>query len=188
MKITENISAEIAANPSFLNIMSRHSVRRYLDMPISDEQLTALLHAGMAAPSGVNKQPWDFIVIDDKDLLASLVTALPKAKMAANAPFAIIVCGNKDRFLEGEDNVLWEQDCSAASENILLAANALGLGAVWTCLYPHEDRIKPVREILNIPDNLIPFNLIPVGHPANAHSPINKWHPDRVHFNTFGEK
>ncbi len=183
MEITDKVSADMMANEAFANIMTRHSVRQYLDMPVSDEQVSALLHAAMAAPSGVNKQPWEFIVVNDKDLLAKLADALPFAKMAAKAPMAIIVCGNKKRFLEGADNNLWEQDCSAASENILLAANALGLGAVWTCLYPHEERIEPVKKILNIPDNVVPFNLIPVGHPAKSGVSIDKWHPERVHIN-----
>ena len=103
--------------------------------------------------------------------------------MAAHAPVAIVVCGNKDRFLDGVDAVLWEQDLSAASENILLAAHAIGLGGVWTCIYPHEERMSPVKSILNLPDNMIPFNLIPIGHPLTDHAPMDKWHPDRVHQN-----
>ncbi len=175
------------ANPTFANIMTRHSVRRYLDMPVTDEQVTALLHAGMAAPSGCNKQPWEFIVVNDEELLSKLADALPYAKMTAKAPLAIIVCGNMERFIEGPDENLWEQDCSAASENILLAANALGLGAVWTCLYPHDDRIESVKHILNIPDNLVPFNLIPVGYPAQNHDSMDKWHLERVHINGAGK-
>lgn len=173
------------ANPAFANILTRRSVRQYLDTPVSDEQLSAILHAGMSAPSGVNKQPWEFIVIDDKATLRLLAEALPYAKMTASAPVAIVVCGNKERFLPDADSNLWEQDCSAASENILLAAHALGLGGVWTCLYPHEERMEPVRKILNLPENLIPFNLIPIGNPAADHAPMNKWHPERIHLNKF---
>lgn len=183
MNIKETLSPGIANNPAFQNILTRVSVRRFTDAPVTDDELTAILHAAMSAPSGVNKQPWEFIVVDDRDLLSQLADALPYAKMTANAPVAIVVCGNRDRFLPDEDENLWEQDCSAASENILLAAHALGLGGVWTCLYPHQDRIDPVRSILNIDDRLIPFNLIPIGHPASDHTPMNKWHPDRVHFN-----
>lgn len=185
MKITNGIPADIMNNAAYRNILTRVSVRRFTDIPVSDEELTAILHAGMAAPTGVNKQPWEFIVVDNPDLLKQLAEVLPYAKMTAHAPLAIIVCGNKERFLPGIDGNLWEQDCSAATENILLAAHALGLGGVWTCLYPHEDRIDPVKEILNIGDNLIPFNLIPIGHPESDHAPIDKWHPDRVHFNRF---
>lgn len=183
MEIKENLSADIMENTAFQNILTRTSVRRYTDQPVSDEQVTALLHAAMSAPSGVNKQPWEFIVIDDPAILKKLADALPYAKMTAHAPIAIVVCGNKARMLPDEDDNLWEQDCSAASENILLAAHALGLGAVWTCLYPHKDRMESASQILNIGDNLVPFNLIPVGHPQSWHAPMDKWKTDRVHIN-----
>lgn len=186
MRITEMVPAEISNNPAYQNILTRVSVRRFTDDAVSDEQLTAILHAAMAAPSGVNKQPWEFVVVDDRELLTQLADVLPYAKMTANAPVAIVVCGNKQRVLQGVDDNLWEQDCSAASENILLAAHAIGLGGVWTCLYPHPERIEPVRKILNISENLIPFNLIPIGHPTSDHMPIDKWHPERVHFNRLG--
>lgn len=183
MRLTDKIAEEIASNPAYSNILTRTSVRKYDDTPVTDQQLTALLHAAMSAPSGVNKQPWEFIVVDDRELLQKLADALPYAKMAAHAPMAIVVCGNRDRELDGVDSQLWEQDLSAASENILLAAHALGLGGVWTCLYPHTDRMESVREILNIDGKLTPFNLLPIGHPAAEHAPMDKWHPDRVHFN-----
>lgn len=175
----------VAENPAYRNIVERTSVRRFTDDPVSDLQKDALLHAGMCAPSGVNKQPWEFILIDDKDVLVRLANALPYAKMAAHAPMAIVVCGNSERFLEGDDASLWEQDLSAASENILLAAHALGLGAVWTCLYPHADRMDAVRDILEIGGGIIPFNLIPVGHPQAPHAPMDKWHDERVHYNRY---
>ena len=183
MELTDTLDQQIANNQAFENIMTRVSVRRFSDTPVTDAQLTAILHAAMSAPSGVNKQPWEFIVVDNRELLDRLAQSLPYAKMTAQAPVAIVVCGNRDHMLDGVDNNLWEQDCSAASENILLAAHALGLGGVWTCLYPHDDRIAATRSILNIPDNLVPFNLIPVGHPLADHAPMNKWHPEKVHFN-----
>lgn len=183
MKIKDNIPDEIRNNPAYANILQRVSVRRYSDAPVSDDEVSALLHAAMSAPSGVNKQPWEFIVVDDRKLLSMLADALPYAKMAANAPIAIVICGNKERMLSGADDNLWEQDCSAASENILIAAHALGLGGVWTCLYPHDDRMEAVRRILNIGEKLVPFNLIPVGRPLAEHSPMDKWHPERIHFN-----
>ncbi|MDE6110118.1 MAG: nitroreductase family protein [Muribaculaceae bacterium] len=172
-------------NQAYGNIIGRTSVRRFTDEPVDAVQVEALCAAAMSAPSGVNKQPWELIVVDDHELLAELAAELPYAKMAAQAPLAIVVCGNSGRFLDGDDATLWEQDLSAASENILLAAHALGLGAVWTCLYPHADRIEAVRRTLNIPSGIIPFNLIPVGHPAATHEPMDKWHPERVHRNGF---
>lgn len=183
MKITDTLSAEIASNPAYRNILTRTSVRRYATTPISDETATALMHAAMSAPSGVNRQPWEFVIVDDHDLLSQLAGALPYAKMAAHAPMAIVVCGNKERFLDGIDANLWEQDLSASTENILLAAHALGLGGVWTCLYPHRDRMDAVSRILNLGSNIVPFNLIPIGYPDAHHAPMDKWHPDRIHLN-----
>lgn len=183
MEIMNTIPKEYEGNDAYMNIIRRVSVRRYSDKSVSSEQVSAILHTAMSAPTGVNKQPWEFIVVDNPELLGQLAEALPYAKMAAHAPVAIVVCGNKDRFLDGVDDVLWEQDLSAASENILLAAHAIGLGGVWTCIYPHEERMAPVRSILNLPDNMVPFNLIPIGHPLTDHAPMDKWHPDRVHQN-----
>ncbi len=166
------------------SIATRSSVRLYEpDKEISQATLETLLRVAMSAPSGVNRQPWAFDVITDKNLLKELADALPYAKMAKNASAAIIVAGDSERFLTGTDSTLWIQDLSAASENLLLAAHALGLGGVWTCIYPHEERIKPVREILNIPERFIPFNLIPLGYPAGMSHYINKWDPAKIYYN-----
>lgn len=183
MNISDRIAVEYQNNAAYMNILSRVSVRRFKDEPISDQQLTALLHAAMSAPSGVNKQPWEFIVVDNRELLNRLADALPYAKMLAHSPLAIVVCGNKARMLDGADNNLWEQDCSAVSENLLLAAHAIGLGGVWTCLYPHADRMESVVKILNIGPDMIPFNIIPIGRPETDAKAINKWNAERVHFN-----
>lgn len=176
------ITELMASNEAFRNIMERRSVRKFTSETVSEEQREAILHAAMSAPSGVNRQPWEFVVITNHDVLQELASALPYAHCAADAPLAIVVCGNRTRFLDGDDATLWEQDLSAASENILLAAHALGLGGVWTCIYPHTDRIEAARRVLNLPADLVPFNLIPIGHPADSHAPMNKWHSDRVHY------
>ena len=147
MEKQERTSAFINKNEAFDNILSRTSIRSYTDQPVSEEIKSAILHAGMAAPSGVNRQPWEFILIDDRNILEALAEALPYAKMTAQAPMAIAVCGNSERFLEDEDSTLWVQDVSASSENILLAAHSFGLGAVWTCLYPHHDRMDAATRI-----------------------------------------
>lgn len=183
MDVEELIKRIGGSNPAFRNIVERTSVRRYSDKSVSDEQIEAICYAAMCAPSGVNRQPWELIVVTDKTLLAQLASSLPYAKMAADAPIAIVACGNKERFLDGVDENLWEQDLSAVSENILLAAHSLGLGGVWTCLYPHPDRVDAVKKVLNIPDRMIPFNLIPIGYPLADHKPMDKWHPERVHYN-----
>ncbi len=177
---------ELAAQkPAYENIITRTSIRNFTDQPIPDDIKSALVFAGMSAPSGVNKQPWEFILVDDPETLKTLADTLPYAKMTAQAPMAIAVCGNSDRFLEGDDSTLWVQDVAAASENILLAAHAFGLGAVWTCLYPHEDRMAIAADTLALPEGIVPFSLIPVGYPAKTHKPIDKWHSDRVHHNRY---
>lgn len=172
-------------NAAYKNIITRTSIRNFTDQKVSDELKSALLHAALCAPSGANKQPWEFILVDDPEILRQLADALPYAKMTAKAPMAIVACGNSERFLDGDDSTLWVQDLSAASENILLAANAFGLGAVWTCLYPHEDRMAAASRILGLPEGIIPFNLTPIGYPEKTHSPIDKWHAERVHHNRF---
>lgn len=183
MAISDSIPETARQNAAYMNIIGRTSVRRYSDRPLSDDMISAILHAAMSAPSGVNRQPWEFVVVTDRAILESLAAALPYAKMAASAPLAIVVCGNSARFLEGIDSSLWVQDLSAASENILLAAHALGAGGVWTCLYPHPDRMNAVRKILGVPEGIIPFNLIPVGYPLKPSGPMDKWQPSRVHRN-----
>lgn len=176
-----NIPEKAAKNPAYMNILTRMSVRKYLDMKVSDEDVAAIMHAAMSAPSGVNRQPWEFVIVDNRQTLTALANALPYAKMAAHAPLSIVVCGNKSRFLDGVDSSLWEQDLSAASENILLAAHAIGLGGVWTCLYPHKERMDAASKILGLPDDFVPFNLIPIGHPDERRMPMDKWHPERIH-------
>ncbi len=172
-------------NAAYQNILTRTSIRRFSDRAVDDSVKEAVVRAGMSAPSGVNMQPWEFILIDDAEILRALADALPYAKMTAGAAFAIAVCGNAARFLEGDDSTLWVQDVAAASENILLAAHALGLGSVWTCLYPHADRMEAASAVLRLPEGVIPFSLIPIGYPEKEHAPVNKWRPERVHRNRF---
>ena len=163
------------------NIMSRTSYRNFdPNVKVTDEELSTLLHAAMAAPTGVNRQPWHFVAVTSRRVLDELADALPYCKMAHSAPLAIVVCGDKSKFLEGDDATLWVQDVSAASENLLLVAHALGLGAVWTCAYPHEDRMASVSRILGLSDEFVPFNVIPVGRPLKLHAPVKKWHPEKV--------
>lgn len=163
------------------NIMTRTSDRMFDPTKVvSDDDLQTILEAAMAAPTAVNRQPWQFIVVTNRGLLQQLAAALPYCHAANEASAAIVVCGDKSRFLEGDDSQLWVQDVSAASENILLAAHALGLGSVWTCLYPHADRMGNASAILQIPEDFIPFNVIPIGYVSLAHTPINKWNPAAV--------
>ena len=174
-------------------IFSRKSVRTYTDQPVSEEQVETLLRAAMAAPTGMNIQPWRFVVVRDqavKDALAG-----PRGGMIAQAPVVIVVCGETtmmrkpwgqpDAEAEEVANGNWVQDCSAATENLLLAAEALGLGAVWTAAYPYEDRLKPVCEALGLPANVAPLCVVPVGYPGGDDQPKDKWKPENIHYDKW---
>ncbi|WP_027471033.1 nitroreductase family protein [Saccharicrinis fermentans] len=163
-------------------IHKRKSVRNYTDKEVSKTQLETLVKAGMAAPTAVNKQPWAFIVVNDRAALDELGDHLPYAKMAKKASAAIVVCGDLTKALEGWEQEFWIQDCSAASQNILLAAEALGLGAVWTAAYPAKDRMATVRRVLGLPKHIIPLNVIPIGYPKGIEKPKDKWRPENLHW------
>ena len=176
-----NSDAQAAIN----NIMTRTSIRQYTEEPVSQADIETMLRAGMAAPTAVNKQPWHFVAVTDKDKLAELSG---RRGMIKQAGVAIVVCGNLDKALQGPAQAYWIQDCSAATENILLAANALGLGAVWTGLYPDENRSAEVAKVLKLPQAFIPLCTIVIGHPAEQPQPKDKWKPENVSYNEFGGK
>lgn len=176
---TAALTSTDAARAVIGNIMTRTSVRQYTDRPISADTLETLLKAGMAAPTAVNKQPWAFVVTTGRDALDSLATLQPRLKTAAAA---ITVCGDMTRAIEGEGRDFWVQDCSAATENILLAAHALGLGAVWTGVYPIAERVGNVSRALALPDSVVPMCIIAVGYPIADQEPKDKWDPSKVHY------
>ncbi len=176
---TDALTSTDAAQTVIGNIMTRTSVRQYTDRPISADTLETLLKAGMAAPTAVNKQPWAFVVTTGRDALDSLATLQPRLKTAAAA---ITVCGDMARAIEGEGRDFWVQDCSAATENILLAAHALGLGAVWTGVYPIAERVDNVSHALALPDSVVPMCIIAVGYPVADQEPKDKWDPSKVHY------
>lgn len=186
--VTANAQNAHNGNAVLQNIATRTSVRSYLDKPVEAAQIEQLLRAGMAAPSAVNRQPWHFVVVTDREQLNALAKANPYAGMAAQAPLAIVVCGDMKKALEGNAREFWVQDCSAATENILLAANAMGLGAVWTGTYPSEERCKAVSEILKLPEYIVPLNTIVIGYPDKENAPKDKWNPDNVSYNTYRGK
>ena len=179
---TVNSDAQAAIN----NIMTRTSIRQYTDEPVSKAYIETMLRAGMAAPTAVNRQPWHFVVVTNRDKLNALATANRGTAMAAKAPLAIVVCGDMQKTLQGTGQGFWVQDCSAATENILLAANALGLGAVWTGLYPNEERAKAVRDVLKAPETIVPLCTIVIGHPAERPQPKDKWKSENVSYDEFG--
>ena len=162
-------------------IMTRTSIRAFLDKPVSDDTIELLLKAAMAAPSAKNSQPWAFVVIKDRGVLESLGASLPNAKMTATAPAAVVICGVLDKALPGEAHEYWIQDAAAATENFLLAVHALGLGAVWTGVHPISERIGILKDTLKLPENVEPFCLIPFGWPAAPAAIKDKWNASIVH-------
>ncbi|MCC8089018.1 MAG: nitroreductase family protein [Rikenellaceae bacterium] len=166
-------------------IANRVSVREYTEQKVAKEILETIVRAGMAAPSAMNKQPWQFIIVDDADILKAIGEKIPTSSMAQRAPAGIVVCGDLSKAGQGWLEEYWIQDCSAASQNILLAVTDLGLGGVWTSIYPAEDRIKVIAEILSLPDHIIPLNIIPLGYPAGENKPKDKWSAENVHWNRW---
>ena len=172
-------------------IMTRASVRRFTEQPVSDSDVEVLLHAAMAAPSAMDYDPWHFVVVHDNAIKQELKSKLPFAKMITDSCTAIVVCGDSSLYdrvsqRDGEDNTLyWVEDCSAASQNLLLAAHALGLGAVWTGVFPLKSRITLLQRLLQLPERIVPLNLILVGHPAAPANPKDKWDANKVHYNKY---
>ncbi|RCK75992.1 MAG: Nitroreductase family protein [Candidatus Ozemobacter sibiricus] len=167
---------------SVLNLLSRHSVRKFLSTPVEEWRLEFLLKAAMQAPSAGNQMPWEFLVIDDRALLDRLPEVHPYAAMTRTAPMAILVCGDQQR---EKYQGFWVQDCAAATQNILLAAHGMGLGSVWVGVYPIAERVDALRQLFNVPAHLIPFSLIPVGWPAENRSSPSRFDPSRIKRNRF---
>jgi nitroreductase len=177
------LTTQINKSPTDMNtlsvIHSRKSVRHFTERAVSREDLVTLVRAGMAAPSGKNEQPWAFVVVTERASLDALAERLPYAKMLRQAQAAIVVCGDMSKPAD-PDKSLWVQDCSAATENILLAAEAMGLGAVWTAAYPYEERINSVVETLNFPAHITPLCVVPIGYPEGTDKPKDKWNPENL--------
>lgn len=175
--------ASINGSHAIENIMTRTSVRKFDPRhAITADTVEILLRAAMAAPTAMNRQPWAFIVVDDRAVLDDLLSASPYSRLET-APMAIIHCGDMSLALEGTTRDFWTQDVAAATENILLAANALGLGSVWTGVYPDTVRVEGVRRVLGLPDSIIPLSIVPIGYPATKPEPKDKWAPSKVHHN-----
>lgn len=160
-------------------ITSRRSIRKYTDQLVSDEQVKTLLEAAMCAPSAGNEQPWHFVVIRDRQLLDKVPQYHPYSGMIKQASVAILVCA--DIRLSKYDVDYWVQDCAAATENLLVTVQDLGLGAVWLGVYPRQERVAGLRRLFNIPEQVIPFALVPVGYPAEHKSAENRYRADRIH-------
>ena len=163
-------------------IFERRSIRKYSNLSISDSDIENLLRAAMAAPSAGNQQPWEFILIKDKNIMSDITKIHPYSQMLKEAQLAIVVCADLDKEKHGG---YWVQDCSAATENILIEAQHLGLGSVWLGVYPREDRVTGLKEILNLPERVIPLSIISLGYPAEKKEPSNRFDKLRIHINEW---
>jgi len=161
-------------------IWTRRSVRRYLEKPVPREQLETVLKAGMYAPSAGNEQPWHFIVVDDKKLFGRIMASHPYASMLETAPVAILVCGDirLERFSGN-----WMLDCAAATQNMLLAAHAEGLGAVWVGVFPNAERMAAMREVFSLPATIQAFSLVALGFTEESKGDAHRFKPERIHHN-----
>ncbi|MGD9950154.1 MAG: nitroreductase family protein [Desulfobulbus sp.] len=169
----------------FEALHTRRSIRKYLEREIPDEIVEKILAAAMMAPSAGDERPWQFILVTDDEKKKRIKAAHPYAGMIQTAPLAILICGDlaKEKY-EG----FWPQDCSAAMQNLLLAAHATGLGAVWTGIYPLEDRTEKFKEIFNLPEHIIPFGLAVMGWPDQHPKTQDRFDPKRIHVNTWEGK
>lgn len=168
-------------------ILSRRSIRKYTAKPIPEQLTKELLEAAMSAPSAGNQQPWRFVVIDDRRILDEIPKFHSYSEMLKEAPLAILVCF--DKRLEGKKagGLWWVQDCSAATENVLIAAHAKGLGAVWLGIYPDEGVVAGVRKLLGLPSHITPFSLVSVGYPAEKKPRADRYDASRIHRNKWEE-
>jgi nitroreductase len=159
-------------------LFTRRSIRKYKDQPVDEAQIKTILEAGMNAPSANNRQPWHFVVVQDREKLNSIMDIHPYSKMLAQAPVAIVVCGDTE-----VSRSYWQQDCAAATENILLAARALELGTVWLGVYPADDRVAGIRALFNLPDHVQPMAIIALGHPNEDKGRVERYNTTKVHTN-----
>jgi len=169
-----------AQNPKLSLLFGRRSIRAYQPTPVSDELVSDLLAAAMAAPSACAKDPWRFVVVRDRAMLEAMAAALPHGKMLTGAAVGIAVCGDRAAAHGGELSYLL-QDCSAAIENLLLAAHALGLGACWLGVHPRQPRIDAMTKLLRLPENIVPVSCIALGWPAEAKPSRTRFDASYVH-------
>jgi nitroreductase len=164
-------------------IYARRSIRKYQDRPVEKEKLETLLKAAMAAPSAMNNRPWEFVVVTEPEKMEAIRSALMFGKH--NAPAAIAVCAKTAGLRNPISAKYWVQDCSAATENILLAAVGLGLGSVWLGVHPVHNFSKRIAKVLNLPPNITPLNVIYVGYPAEEKAPRTQYDDKRVHWERY---
>lgn len=163
-------------------ILNRRSIRQYEKKKIEQEKIDTILKAAMYAPSAMNYQSWEFVVIDNPDLFTRIHSIITHAEMLKGAALAILVCGDKNKEKYVEYNV---QNCSAATQNLLLAAHSEGIGAVWVAVYPNEEVTAGIKKLFNLPENIIPFTLVAMGYPAEAKETEERFFREKIHLNTW---
>lgn len=175
--------APMQTNQAVENILTRTSVRQFTAEPVTEAQIDTLLRCAMAAPTAVNSQPWEFIVVTDRALLDTIASRFPNVRISENVQVAFVMCGNMQKtFTPAPD--FWVDDLSAATENMLLAAHSMGLGAVWCGIY-HTGREIGLQEVLGLPEHIVPLCVVPVGHPAENPEPKDKYKPENIHYNGY---
>lgn len=180
---TPKTTESMETNPAVENILSRKSVRQFTAEPVTEAQIDTLLRCAMAAPTAVNCQPWDFIVVTDRALLDTIGARYSNTRISENVQVAFVMCGNMQKTFEPAPD-FWIDDVSAATENLLLAAHSMGLGAVWCGIY-HTDRVQGIQQILGLPEHIVPLCVVPVGHPAENPDVKDKFKPENIHYNGF---
>jgi nitroreductase len=168
----------------FEALLTRRSVRDYTDEPVPEEAVERLLRAAMAAPSARNQQPWRFVVVRDRQVLTQMAKVSPNGAMIGRAQVALLICAGLD-LVKSEG--FWIQDCAAATQNSLLAAHAMGLGAVWCGIYPRETRVAGVRRIFDLPEQIVPFAIVAVGYPKDPSGAVDRFDPTRVCLDRYEE-
>lgn len=168
------------------SIFIRRSIRKFKDKSVEPEKIRKILEAAMQAPSAGNQQPWEFIIIDEKDIIGKLKDMSPYSKPIENAPVSILIAGNKDNMKYPEN---WEQDLGAATQNILIQAVEEGLGSVWLGVSPLEERIQYIKDLLELPENIVPFAIVPIGYslggPGQENKFLNRYDEKKVHYNKY---
>ncbi len=182
----KNATCQTANEQAILDaIQTRVSVRQFTGEEVSEEQIQTLLKCAFSAPTAVNKQPWDILVITDKEIIKQIGEKFPNSRCQNNPSVVFCLCGNMEKALEGEAREYWIQDVSAAMENLLLAAHGMGLGAVWVGIHPISERVQAHRELLGLPSNVVPLGLAVVGHPNEQPEVKNKFKEENIHYNKW---
>lgn len=174
-------------NQTIDSIYNRRSIRSYSNKELDSKTIEKLINAAVQAPSAVNRQTWEFVVITEQSLKDKIADTFIYSKMVKDAPAAILVCGNLERALPAEAQDFWIQDCSAATTNLLLAAHSLNIGTVWTGVYPSKERVDFYKQLLNLPENIVPFALIPMGYPDKEYGEKAYRTPEKIHYNNWNK-